>query len=160
AISKQLVELMGGSIDIRSELGKGSTFWFKVPLTLDTQAQAAMIPITELRGLRVLIVDDNEVNRRVVHEQISGLGMRNGSYASGDDALEAIRAARRQGDPYQMVIADYQMPGLDGASLAAEIKNDPDIKDVVLVMLTSVGHWRELKRIEGAYVDACLLKPV
>jgi signal transduction histidine kinase/CheY-like chemotaxis protein len=160
AISKQLVELMGGSIEIKSEVGRGSTFWFTLPLALDTQSCATKIPLTELRGLRVLIVDDSEVNRRVVHEHISALGMRNGSYASGEDALEAIRDAAAQDDPYQIVIADYQMPGLDGATLASQFKGDPRFQDVVVIMLTSVGHWRELKRMEGASIDACLIKPV
>src|SRR5690349_1334595 len=78
-------------------------------------------------GLRVLIVDDNEVNRRIIHEQISGWGMRNGSFASGEQALQAIHAAQRNGEPYQIVIADYHMPGMDGATLAAAIKADAAI---------------------------------
>jgi CheY-like chemotaxis protein len=85
--------------------------------------------------------------------------MRNGSYATGQDALDAIRTARRSGDPYQIVIADYHMPGIDGATMAAEIKSDPEISDTIIVMLTSVGYWRELRRLEGACVDACLVKP-
>ena len=64
----------------------------------------------------MLIVDDNEVNRRVVQEQISSLGMRNRSFASGQEALDAVREARNGGDPYQIVIADYHMPGMDGVA--------------------------------------------
>jgi signal transduction histidine kinase/CheY-like chemotaxis protein len=158
AISKQLVELMGGSIGARSKAGEGSTFWFSLPLPMD--AQPAPLPLTELRGLRVLIVDDIEVNRRVVHEQISGWGMRNGSYAGGEDALEALRAAHDSGDPYQIAIVDYQMPTMDGAMLSAAIKTDPRLKDTVVVMLTSIGNWSEVRRLEGASVDACLVKPV
>src|SRR6185295_16938713 len=70
AISKQLAELMGGSIGVRSSLGEGSTFWFTLPLELDTHPHAAPVPVADLRGLRAMIVDDNEVNRRVLHEQI------------------------------------------------------------------------------------------
>ncbi|HYM00151.1 MAG TPA: ATP-binding protein, partial [Blastocatellia bacterium] len=125
AISKQLVEIMGGSIHVDSRLGEGSTFWFILSLPTDTQSPPDPFPTIDLAGLRVLIVDDNEVNRRVVHEQISSWGMRNGRFASGTEALEAIRAARASGDPYQIVITDYQMPEIDGAALAARIKADP-----------------------------------
>jgi signal transduction histidine kinase/DNA-binding response OmpR family regulator len=160
AISKQLIEIMGGTIDVRSEVDEGSTFWFTLPLPFDGPPSMHAMPVSELKGLRVLIVDDNEVNRRVVHEQISSLGMRNGSYASGQDALDAVRSAQQAGDPYQIVLADYNMPGLDGAKLAAAIKADAAIRDTVIVMLTSVGYWRELRVLEGASIDGCLVKPV
>ena len=160
AISKQLVELMAGTIHVESRLREGSTFSFVLPLILDAQPAPAP-PIVDLAGLRVLIVDDNEVNRRVVHEQISSWGMRNGSYASGGEALQAILAAQATGDPYHVVIADYQMPELDGASLAAMIKANPATQDTVIVILTSVGHRSDLvKGPTGANIDACLVKPV
>ncbi len=158
AISKQLIQLMGGAIGLRSKAGEGSTFWFTLPMPLDDQPPA--IPVTDLRDLRVLIVDDIEVNRRVVHEQVTGWGMRNGSFASGECALEAMRAAYRSGDPYQIVVADFQMPSMDGAMLAAAIKSDPRICGCVIVMLTSIGNWGEVRRLEGASIDACLVKPV
>ena len=75
AICKQLVQLMGGSIGVRSSVGEGSTFWFTLPLELDTHPQAAPVPVADLRELRVLIVDDNEVNRRVLHEHITSWGI-------------------------------------------------------------------------------------
>jgi hypothetical protein len=81
AISKQLVNLMGGSIGVESRLGEGSTFWFELPLQLDTQPHAAPPPVADITGLRVLILSDNEVNRRVLDEQITGWGMRSGSFA-------------------------------------------------------------------------------
>lgn len=84
AISKQLVELMGGMIGARSNLGEGSTFWFCLSLDLDAHPQATPVPVADLRMLRALIVDDNEVNRRVLHEQITSWGMRSGSLSSGD----------------------------------------------------------------------------
>ena len=116
-------------------------------------------PAASLRGLRVLIVDDIEMNRRVVHEQISSWGMRNGSYASAEEALRAIREAQAAGDPFDLVIADYQMPEIDGATLAASIKADPDLSGIVFIMLTSISHWRDLRGLEGSSVDACLVKP-
>ena len=159
AISKQLVELMDGSIGVDSRPGQGSTFWFSVPLKLSQPACPAPVPLAHLEGLRVLIVDDHEVNRRVVHEQISAWGMRNGSYATGKDALQAIAAAERSGDPYQIVIVDYQMPHMDGATLSSAIKANPAHRNTVIVMLTSLGCWSQVKRLEGAAIDACLVKP-
>ena len=160
AISKQLVELMGGSMHAESRLGEGSTFWFKLPLPIDTRPAPDSLPSVDLVGLRVLIVDDNEVNRRVVHEQISSWGMRNGSFASGKEALEAVRAASTNGDPYQIVITDYQMPEIDGTMLAAQIKTDPITKDAVVIMLTSVGHWQDVSGLNRENIDAFLVKPV
>src|ERR1035438_2794067 len=160
AISKQLVELMGGAIHAESRLGEGSTFWFKLPLPIDTQPAPDSVPSIDLAGLRVLIVDDNEVNRRVVHEQISSWGMRNGSFASGKEALEAVRVANANGDPYQIVITDYQMPEIDGTTLAAQIKADPTTKDAVVILLTSVGHWQDVSGLNRETIDAFLVKPV
>jgi PAS domain S-box-containing protein len=160
AISKQLTELMGGSIGVRSSLGESSTFWFTLPLQLDTHPQAAPVPVADLRALRALIVDDNEVNRRVLRDQIASWGMRNESLSSGDKVADALRAAKEGGDPYHFVLLDHQMPGMDGVEVARAIKADPAIRDTVVVLLTSVGQWCELRRTEGALMDASLVKPV
>jgi PAS domain S-box-containing protein len=159
AISKKLVELMGGSMFVDSQEEVGSTFGFSLRMPLAAPA-ASPAPAASLRGLRVLIVDDIEVNRRVLHEQISSWGMRNGSYATAEEALYAIREAQTAGDPFDLVIADYQMPGIDGATLAATIKADPTLSRIIFILLTSIGHWRELRGLEGTSVDACLVKPV
>jgi PAS domain S-box-containing protein len=159
-ISKKLVELMGGSIHVESQEGVGSTFGFSLRLPLSAPSAVNPAPAASLRGLRVLIVDDIEVNRRVVHEQISSWGMRNGSYASAEEALRAIREGQATGDPFDLVIADYQMPGIDGATLAAAIKADPALSGMVFILLSSIAHWRELRGLEGSSVDACLVKPV
>jgi len=160
AISKQLVNLMGGEVGVTSQLGKGSTFWFRLPLQMDAQAHVEPAPAADLQGLRVLIVDDNDVNRRMLHEQVSSWKMRNGSFARAKQALQALREARAAGDPYQVVLLDYQMPEMDGATLAAAIRADPLLSDTLLIMLTSLGHWREVRHMQGASIDACLVKPV
>ncbi|HUI55196.1 MAG TPA: response regulator [Bryobacteraceae bacterium] len=160
AISRQLVNLMGGEIGVTSRAGEGSTFWFTLPLRLDAQPHAEPVPLADLRGLRTLIVDDIEVNRRVLHEQITSWEMRNGCCATGAEALSVLKAAHAAGDSYQFVLLDYQMPEMDGATLAASIKADPHLAGIVVVMLTSVGHWSEVRQMQGASIDACLVKPV
>jgi signal transduction histidine kinase/DNA-binding response OmpR family regulator len=160
AICKQLIGLMGGSIGVESSLGAGSTFWFVLPLQLDAHAHAIPAPAAELRNLRVMIVDDNEVNRRLLHEQLKSWEMRDESFAEPQRALEALRAAQETRDPYRMVLLDYQMPEMDGVALARAIKADPRTRGVLVVLLTSVGRWSEVRPLEGVAIDASLVKPV
>jgi CheY-like chemotaxis protein len=156
AISKRLVNLMGGTIGVDSRIAQGSTFWFTLPLQLETQPYPAPASIDELRGTRVLIVDDNEVNRRVLHGQIAGWGVRDGSCASGEEALRVLHAACLEGDPYSIAIVDYQMPGMDGGTLAAAIKDNPATRDTMVVILTSVSH---VDMGRALWCDAYLVKP-
>jgi signal transduction histidine kinase/CheY-like chemotaxis protein len=158
AISKQLVNLMGGTIGVTSRPGEGSTFWFTLPLQLDSQPHVMPVPVDELRGARVLIVDDNAVNRRVLHEQVVGWGMRDGNCASGEEALRALQAARLERDPYAIALIDYHMPGMDGGALAAFIKDDPATRDTVVVMLTSISQFSNVHH--SARCDAYMTKPV
>jgi len=159
AISKQLTVLMGGTIGVDSQPGEGSTFWFKLPLKMDTQQACDPVAVADLRNLRVMIVDDNEVNRRVLHEQITCWDMRNGSYGNPEEALQALRAAQQGGAPYDLVLLDYDMPVMDGLTMARAIKADPAIRGVRIVMLTSASQLG-VARNEASCVEACLLKPV
>jgi len=162
AISKGLVELMGGAIHVASKADQGSTFSFSLKMPLDTQPAADPAPDARLAGLRVLTVDDNETSRHVIHEYISGWGMRSESYASGKDALHAIRSARDAGDPYAIVVADSDMPGMGGTTLAAIIKAEPALGDPVFIMLTCASQSTDSKRMRGRApnIDADLAKPV
>ena len=160
AISKQLVDLMGGAIGVDSREHEGSTFWFTLPLTLDGDPPPAPAPVSDLRGLRVLIVDDNEVNRRVLHEQIAAGGCATEATRRARRRIAALLEAQRAGDPYHFVLLDYQMPSMDGAAVAAAIRANPAFRDTVVLMLTSIGHMSEVRSLEGAKVDACLVKPV
>ena len=160
AISKQLVELMGGSIAVSSRLGEGSTFSFTLALALDSNPRAAPVPLDDLRNLRALVADDNEVNCRVLHEQITSWGMRSDSFATCEEALQALREANDGGDAYHFALLDHQMPGMDGAELARAIKADEQIRGTVVVLLTSVSQWIEVRQKESGTIDASLVKPV
>jgi signal transduction histidine kinase/CheY-like chemotaxis protein len=159
AISKQLVVLMGGTIGVDSQPDEGSTFWFRLPLKLDPEQPGEPVAIDDLRNLRALIVDDNEVNRRVLDEQTNSWGMRGDCCGTPEEALQALRAAQEGGAPYHFALLDYQMPGMDGIALARAIKADPAIRGVRIVMLTSAGQLG-MSRSEGPGIEACLRKPV
>ena len=159
AICKELVTLMGGEIGVRSRPGEGSAFWFKVPLPLDQEPVAAPVSDVELRGIRVLVVDDDATNRRVLHEQLTAWGMRPEDCASGIDALAAMRQAASQGAPFGLAVLDHQMPGMDGETLGRLIKQAPELQDTVLVMLTSLGQRGDAARLKQAGFAAYLTKP-
>ncbi|HMF74974.1 MAG TPA: response regulator, partial [Bryobacteraceae bacterium] len=160
AISRQLVELMGGSIGVSSRPEEGSTFSFTLPLTFDTNPRAMPILVENLLKLRSLIVDDNEVSRRVLHAQITSWGMRSSCCVTGPEAILTLREAKAAGDPYDFVIVDYQMPGMDGVELARAIKADPDICKILVVLLTSVNQGIYVAQTENGAIDASLAKPV
>ena len=160
AISKELVELMGGSVGVESAEGRGSTFWFTLPLPMDQDPHAALPSVENLRGVRVLLVDDNEINLRVLREQVGSWGMLHQSVSVSKDALPAMHEAERRGQPFHIVLLDFQMPDMDGATLAEAIRAEPAFAKVQLLMLSSVGHANEVKRMEGIAIDASLVKPV
>ncbi len=161
AISRRLVELMKGTIDVKSQVGQGSTFACTLLLPLGNYPDAVpATPAAALRGIRVLIVLDNVVNRRVIREQIVSWGMRDGSCATGREALDVIHTAQQSGDPYSIIIADQEVAEVDGMTLAAAVRQDPAGRDLVYVMLTSIGQPVDQDTLPQQGIDACLVKPV
>ncbi len=159
SISRQLVELMGGVIGARSVLGEGSTFYFTLRLPRQSEEPAVSLPDADLSGVKILIVDDNAVNRRVLREQLDGWKLQNQSCAGSEEAIQALRAAQEAGDPFQIAILDHQMPDIDGETLGQAIKADALLSGTVLVMLTSLGQKGDAIRLKAAGFAAYLLKP-
>jgi two-component system sensor histidine kinase/response regulator len=116
-------------------------------------------PDVELKELRVLYVDDNPTNRFVLREQLKHFHLRNSACNCGDEAIAALRSARAAGDCFQIAILDQEMPGMDGETLARTIKADPELKDTILIMLSSSGQRADSKFIEDAGIAAYLTKP-
>ena len=163
AISRRLVELMGGEIGVESEPEKASTFWFTVPLEKQAQGtrEAALSSGPDLRNLRVLIVDDNEINRKILQEQLAAWGKKKESAADGPSALKMLRSAADAGNPYDLAILDMMMPGMDGTELARLIGADPSIASTKLMMLSSIGGRAESRaEKETANIEMHLTKPV
>lgn len=156
AISSKLVSLMNGEIGVESEAECGSTFWFTIPLEQATTPEPRR---ADLHGIRVLAVDDNAVNRAILHEHIIGWHMRNGSAESGAKALELLRAAAEAGENYDAAILDMHMPSMDGIALAQKIKADPLIAATKLILLSSISDHGLIPVSREAGIAACLTKP-
>ena len=158
AISRRLVELMGGKLWVESVPGKGSTFHFT--LSLPPAPQSARSPLEgpqpQLAGLRLLIVDDNSTNCRILTLQTSKWGMLPRSTQSGPQALDWLRGGGR----FDLAILDMQMPGMDGFMLAAEIRKLTEARTMPLVLLTSMGVRTDTPNFPQAAFASCLTKPI
>jgi signal transduction histidine kinase/DNA-binding response OmpR family regulator/HPt (histidine-containing phosphotransfer) domain-containing protein len=160
AISRELIGLMGGTLQVESRLGEGSTFWAALSLPVAPDAGGEPRPLVALDGLRALIVDDNAVNRRVLRELLVRWQLRTDEVDSGEAALAALRAAVPANDPYRLAVVDFHMPGMDGEALARVVKSDALIADTSLILLSSVSVRGEGHRFREAGFAAALTKPV
>jgi two-component system, sensor histidine kinase and response regulator len=163
AITKQLVLAMGGEIGCDSTLNQGSTFWFSVRLDQATETgakpSADRPPVVSiLTNVRVLIVDDNATNRKILHHQLTSMGMRDRLAASGQEALEILQL-QYDADPFAVAILDLDMPGMTGFALVDAIRADSKFKNLKLIALTSVDTDDNLN-LASQRVERCLQKPV
>jgi PAS domain S-box-containing protein len=162
AIASQLVRLMGGRIWVESEPGRGSAFHVTLPFETRVEAPAkpARGELADLRGMSVLVVDDNATNRRILDDVLRHWNMRPTIVDSGRAALQAMEHARTAGTPFPFALIDFQMPDQDGFQLADEIQNRPELGTPMIMMLSSVGQSGDAVRCRELGVASYLTKPV
>ena len=162
AISSEIISLMGGSLDCESTPGEGSRFFFSVQMKKSDRRTAieATAEPAELDGRRVLIVDDNATNRDILIRQIASWNMVGETASAGHDGIAMMMAAQEKGEPFDLVILDMDMPGMDGMMVACEVKKQPSIAETPMIMLTSVGLRGDANEARRCGISAYLTKPV
>ncbi|MEM9331057.1 MAG: response regulator [Pseudomonadota bacterium] len=158
AITSSLIELMGGEIGVDSKPGAGSTFWFKITLPVHATRKKKANAI-DLTGKRILIVDDNPVNRSILSEQMINWDFDSAAVSSGQEAMEFLRTAKSRNIKIDTIILDYHMPEMNGGEVATAIRETPDFADIPIVMLASVDQTEDGKLFSSLGIQAYLVKP-
>ncbi|MFQ5686099.1 MAG: response regulator, partial [Candidatus Scalindua sp.] len=159
-ISKQIVELMGGQIGVKSKEGKGSVFWFTVVLGKQPPEQQHPIELGVIENIRVLVVDDNDTNRNIFRKYLESWHCRIEEAGSAVNAMKKLNNAVSANDSFKVVLIDYCMPEKDGESLCRTIKADPQLKNLILVMITSIGRRGDAEHFRRLGFAAYLTKPL
>ena len=160
AICKRLVELMGGTLSLESQLGQGAKFQIDLKLP-KSDIQVAPQPLaSDLVGTRVLVVDDNATNREILKHQMESWRIQVACATGGEEALQMMAAATEGGQPYELAVLDMHMPGMDGLQLASMIKSHPDLASTRMVMLTSTYVAGNNEERERAGILRCVNKPI
>jgi len=159
AISKQLSELMGGSIGLESEEGKGSTFWFTVEFK-DSAKKAASVELVDISKLKIVFIDDDVTSREIVGAMLSSWNIEHVLVSNGDAGIDMLREAHDKGAPFDIVLLDKHMPGMDGESVGRLIKGDEKLKNTPIVLMTSIGKRGDAVLYREAGFAAFLTKPI
>ena len=159
AISQRLVRLMGGEITVTSEVGRGSEFSFTLAFAADVPASRAA-GLATLGGRRMLIVDDNQTNRRILREMLGAEGIKVEEATTASEGLAAMRQAATKRAPYDLAILDVQMPDMDGFQLATAVRADRGLARTRLLMLTSAGQRGDGERCRELGIRGYLTKPL
>ncbi|MBT3288360.1 MAG: response regulator [Victivallales bacterium] len=162
SICQRLVALMDGEMGVESHVGQGSSFWFTAVFQHGAGNTSDWRPPSsdELRDRRVLVVDDNATNRRILNRQLCEWGCRVTETVDAETAMRELRGAKESGTPYWSAVLDMQMPVVDGAELAHRIRADAAIADVGLIVMSSIGERKQIERFASLDIQAHLLKPV
>jgi CheY-like chemotaxis protein len=160
AICRQIVDLMGGRIQVESEVGRGSRFWLRVPVEVVAGADSALEGADSLRAARVLVVDDNTTNRQILLHHLASWGAETEESADGPSALEALRRAQSAGRPFALVVLDMMMPGMTGLDVARAVRQDAGLTAPQMVILTSAGSALTAGEEQELDIAATLSKPV
>lgn len=159
SISKQLVELMGGEIGVKSTLGKGATFWFTLNLA-HAKKQPTEMPKAKLEKQKILVVDDNHTSRTLLGQLLSQWQVEYALVDSGKEALKSLTVAAAKEKPFSIAILDMQMPEMDGAQLGTHIKNDKKLSDTHLIILPSQGKRGDAAKFKAMGFDGYISKPI
>lgn len=160
-ISANLVELMGGHLDLESEVGQGSVFHFTLNMqTVSNMPLAKYQRTGSMAGMKVLLADDNATNRKLLQEMLLSWKMQPTAVANGEDALRELARAAEAGQPYAMAVLDVQMPGMDGFELAGHIRNHPEYAGATVMMLTSEGQRGHAATCRELGIASYLMKPI
>ena len=161
AISSRLVDSMGGEIWVESQPGRGSTFHFTARFgRAPAEAPGATLKPPAVRGTRVLVVDDNATNRHILEQMLGNWEMQPVTAAGVDEALEVLRQAQQDDEPFGLILTDANMPEIDGFALAHRVKRDGELQSTVIMMLTSGDRPGDVARCERLGIASYLLKPV
>jgi two-component system sensor histidine kinase/response regulator len=161
-ISARIVAMMGGRIWLESEPGHGTQFHFTAQLKVSSKEAESetMVPLETLNGLKILVVDDNKTNRRILHGMLTRWGAQTTCAEGAIQALSELDAACSAGRHYQLILTDMHMPDMDGFGLVQEIRRRPEVFPVTVVMLTSAGHSGDAEHCRELGIHAYLYKPV
>ncbi len=161
-ISARLVAMMGGMMWVESEMGRGSQFHFTARLGTSWKSieVGAIAPAEILRGVKVLVADDNRTNRRILEGMLKRWEMKSTSVEDGEQALAKLSSALEAGEAYGLILTDMHMPNMDGFGLIERIRRRPELSTAVIMMLTSAGHRGDAARCQELGVSAYLLKPI
>jgi PAS domain S-box-containing protein len=162
-ISSRLIRMMGGEIWVNSEVGQGTQMHFTVRLKVADTKPIELGPVAPpkvLRQARVLLVDDNRTNLRILEGMLKRWEMKSTSVQSGEEALEQLSAAQKEGEPFVLILTDMHMPKMDGFALVEQIRQKPELSTAIIMMLTSAGHRGDAARCNELGVAAYLLKPI
>jgi signal transduction histidine kinase/DNA-binding response OmpR family regulator len=161
-ICTRLVSMMGGTVWLDSEVGRGSQFHFTMSAEFRQRIakERAAGPTEELRNIRVLIVDDNANNRKILRGLLQCWEMTVCDVESGERALEELASAKAAGGPYQILLTDMHMPGMDGYTLIEKLRHTPELSVTAIMMLTSAGYREDAVRCRKLGISSYVLKPI